>query len=151
MPQLQQLLVTNSSKYNWEDFRIEDIIGGVAPDGIRFLKLFLIDYTSLFSEEVNPSCSKCLNNYLQKYKSKKFEMQNTSQYRLKEKYNGIPLGFGSAVLVNNSNLTDDYALELLQRFEAETIFDKFPIVEIQNTVEPTATVTKSKRKRISKK
>lgn len=78
-------------------------------------------------------------------------MQNTSQYRLKEKYNGIPLGFGSAVLVNNSNLTDDYALELLQRFEAETIFDKFPIVEIQNTVEPTATVSKSKRKRIQKK
>lgn len=53
-------------------------------------------------------------------------MQNNSQYRLKEKYNGLPLGFGSPVLVNNSNLTDEYALELLQRFQAETIFDVFP-------------------------
>lgn len=151
MQQQQQLSETNSYKYNWEGYDIGQIIGGVSPDGTRFLKLFLQDYTALFSEVVNPSCSKCLNNYLQKYKSKKFEMQNTSQYRLKEKYNGLPLNFGSAVLVNNSNLTDEYALELLQRFEAETIFDVFPIVEIQNTVEPTATVSKSKRKRISKK
>jgi len=150
MLQQQPHLETNIYKHNWEDFRIEDIIGGVSPDGIRYLKLFLQDYTALFSEVVNPGCSKCLNNYLQKYKSKIFAMQNNSQYRLKEKYNGIPLNFGSAVLVNNSNLTDEYAAELLERFEAETLFDKFPI-KTQNTVETTATVSQSKRKRISKK
>lgn len=76
-------------------------------------------------------------------------MQNNSQYRLKEKYNGIPLNFGSAVLVNNSNLTDDYALELLQRFESETIFDVFPVKEIKQEKE---VIESSLRvKKISKK
>lgn len=56
-------------------------------------------------------------------------MKNNSQYRLKEKYNGIPLNFGSAILVNNSNLTDEYAFELLKRFDKETIFEKFPAVK----------------------
>ena len=117
---------TNSFKYNWEGYDIEKIIGGVALDGTRLLKLFLIDYTTIFDEVVNPSCSKCMGNYLLKYKLKIYEMQNNSQYRLKEKYNGIPLDFGSAVLVNNSNLTNEYALELLKRFDKETLFDKFP-------------------------
>ena len=117
---------TNSFKYNWEDYDIEKIIGGVALDGTRLLKLFLIDYTTMFDEVVNPSCSKCMGNYLSKFKLKIYEMQNNSQYRLKEKYNGIPLNFGSAILVNNSNLTDEYALELLKRFDKETVFDKFP-------------------------
>lgn len=151
MQQQQQLSETNSYKYNWEGYDIGQIIGGVSPDGTRFLKLFLQDYTALFSEVVNPSCSKCLNNYLQKYKLKKFEMQNNSQYRLKEKYNGIPLGFGSAVLVNNSNLTDEYALELLQRFEAETIFDVFPVEEIKQEKEVIKSSLRVKRNRIQTK
>jgi hypothetical protein len=140
-------------KYNWEDFKIEDIVGGVAPDGVRFLKLFLTDYTALFSEVVNPGCNKCLANYLQKYKSKIFEMENNSQYRLKEKYNGLSLSFGSSIMVHNGNITNEYAEELLQRFSAETIFDVFPVVEVekQNTFEATETPSKSKRKRISKK
>lgn len=85
-----------------------------------------------------------MNNYLSKYKLKIYEMQNNSQYRLKEKYNGIPLSFGSAVLVNNSNLTDEYALELLKNFEVETIFDKFPKVKKEAVTIP---VFKAKRKR----
>ena len=78
-------------------------------------------------------------------------MQNNSQYRLKEKYNGIPLGFGSAVLVNNSNLTDEYALELLQRFEAETIFDVFPVEEIKQEKEVIKSSLRVKRNRIQTK
>ena len=78
-------------------------------------------------------------------------MENNSQYRLKEKYNGLSLKFGSQILVNNRNITDEYALELLERFEAKTIFDIFPIVELQETtVQPTETV-KPKAKRTSKK
>lgn len=117
---------TSSYRHNWEGFDIGKIIEGVSLDGTRLLKLFLIDYTIMFDEVVNPSCSKCLGNYLDKYKLKIYEMQNNSQYRLKEKYNGIPLIFGSPILVNNSNLTDQYALKLLKRFQKETIFDKFP-------------------------
>ena len=120
---------TNSFKHNWDSYDIGQIIGGTTPDGVRLLKLFLIDYTALFGETVNPSCSKCMDSYLSKYKLKIFEMQNNSQYRLKEKYNGLPLNFGSPVLVNNSNLTDEYASELLKRFDADVIFEKFPKVK----------------------
>jgi len=150
MQQQQQHLQTSSPQHKWEDYKIQDIIGGKTPEGVRFLKLFLIDYTSLFSEVVNPSCSKCLNNCLQKYKSKKFEMESTCKYRLKEKYNGLSLKFGSQILVNNRNITDEYANELLKRFEAKVIFDKFPIVEQKNTEVTTETV-KPKAKRTSKK
>ena len=56
-------------------------------------------------------------------------MENNSQYRLKEKYNGLSLNDNSSVMVNNRNITDEYAVELLKRFAPETIFDKFPKVE----------------------
>jgi hypothetical protein len=53
-------------------------------------------------------------------------MENKSNYKLKEKYNGLPLEFGSNILVNNNNLTDEYAKKLLEKFEAEVIFEEFP-------------------------
>lgn len=72
-------------------------------------------------------------------------MENTSEYRLKEKYNGLSLKFGSSVMVHNGNITNEYAKELLKRFSAETIFDKFPkveqVVEKEITVEATETAT----------
>jgi len=124
-------LETNSYKYNWEDFNLSDIIGGVTVDGVRYLKLFLIDYTSIFSEVVNPSCSKCLNNYLHKYKTKFKKMESNSQYILKEKYQGIPLNDTSSIMVNNRNITDAYAKELLKRFPVADIFEKYPTEEKQ--------------------
>ena len=53
-------------------------------------------------------------------------MENNCKYRLKEKYNGLPLEFGSAIYVTNNNITDDYAKKLLERYDPETIFEAFP-------------------------
>lgn len=86
-------------------------------------------------------------------------MENASEYTLKKKYNGISLKFGSSVMVTNINITNEYAKELLKRFSAEHIFDKFPkeipqeieTIEVQEiTVEATEKPLKSKRKRINK-
>jgi hypothetical protein len=122
-------LETNSCKHNWEDFNLSDIIGGVTVDGVRYLKLFLIDYASIFSEVVNPSCSKCLNNYLHKYKTKFKKMESNSQYKLKNKYNGISLEFGSAIQVFNDTITDELAKKLLKSYDKELIFEKYPLTE----------------------
>ena len=132
----------NLSRHKWELYNLENIVGGKTSDNISFLKLFLLDYQKLFSTKVNPSCNRCLQNYLHNYKQKIFKMENpnTSQYRLKPKYNNIALrafGEGYNVNINNNNITDETAIILLERFNAEKIFEKFPIQEIQEEKEIT--------------
>lgn len=136
------------NKHKWEEFNLSDIIGGVDPDGVRFLKLFLIDYTKVFSESVNAGCSKCINNYLEKYKSKFNKMENNSQYKLKEKYNGISLEFGSAIQVYNATITDELATKLLKSYEKELIFDKYPTTKKESETE---TTTQAPRKEFKKR
>lgn len=53
-------------------------------------------------------------------------MANTSQYRLHAKYENIPLEFGSPILVNNGNITDDYARKLLEHKNGERYFAQIP-------------------------
>ena len=102
------------------------IATGVTGDGVKYLQLFLIEYTKLFPGTVNPSCNKCLNDYVTKYKkamsTDKFHPENYSGYKLKEKYQNIPLEFGSQVLVNNANLTDAFAEILLSHDDGERFF-----------------------------
>lgn len=54
------------------------------------------------------------------------ENPNKSRYRLKEKYNNIPLEFGSNIFVNSLNLTDEYAEILLKTHKKEDLFDVYP-------------------------
>lgn len=53
-------------------------------------------------------------------------MANTSPYRLRAKYENIPLEFGSHILVNNSNITTAYALKLLEQSGGERFFAQLP-------------------------
>lgn len=53
-------------------------------------------------------------------------MASETQYKLKPKYENIPLKFGSSVLVNNSNITEEYAKELLARPNGERFFSQMP-------------------------
>lgn len=136
----------NSLKHKWEDYNLENIIGGKTADNIPLLKLFLQDYSKLFhTSTLNASCQKCLNDYLTNYKNKinKMENPNTSQYRLKQKYNNIPLEFGSNIFVNNNNITDEYAEKLLERYNAEKIFDVYPTIEIEVVEETTNETTET--------
>lgn len=137
----------NLSRHKWEDYSLESIIGGKSSDGVSFLKLFLIDYSKLFhTTTLNAGCQKCIKDYLTNYKNKinKMENPNTSQYRLKQKYNNIPLEFGSNIFVNNNNITDEYAQTLLMRYSAEKIFDVYPTIEVveeTNEIEETTEAT----------
>ena len=123
----------NSLKHNWENYELSNIIGGKSSDGVSLLKLFLQDYSKIFhTTTLNAGCQKCLQDYLTNYKNKinKMENPNTSQYRLKQKYQNIPLEFGSNIFVNNNNITDEYAEKLLERYDAEKIFEVYPTIEV---------------------
>jgi hypothetical protein len=133
MQQVKLYLMQNLSRHKWEEYNLENIIGGKTADNIPLLKLFLQDYSKLFhTTTLNAGCQKCLKEYLTNYKNKinKMENPNTSQYRLKPKYQNIPLEFGSNIFVNNNNITDEYAQTLLMRYSAEKIFDVYPTIEV---------------------
>src|SRR5687768_8915830 len=107
---------------------ISTITHSVRGDGVRYLQLFLQEYTSIFNEAVNPSCPLCLTRYLTRYKNHFNAMQekHNTQYRLHARYENIPLEFGSPILVNNSNLTEEYALKLLSHKNGERYFANIP-------------------------
>ncbi|MBE1615341.1 hypothetical protein IDF54_10775 [Flavobacterium sp. SaA2.13] len=73
-------------------------------------------------------------------------MANTSKYRLHAKYENIPLEFGSPILVNNANITPEYAQKLLSRPNGERLFAHIPTEEALITTEP-----KPRKKRQVKK
>ncbi len=111
------------------DFSVMDthtVATGKSSDGTRYLQLFLQEYTRLFNEPVNPGCHKCLTTYLNRYKNHFTDMSNTCNYRLHARYENIPLEFGSPVLVNNSNITDEYAEKLLLHKNGERYFAVLP-------------------------
>jgi hypothetical protein len=70
-------------------------------------------------------------------------MENVSKYRLHKKREGIQLEFGGALLVNNENITDDYAKKLIARFKEidpnfklEDLFEVYPKATPEPTEEP---------------
>ena len=130
---------------------ISTLTRSVTGEGVRYLELFLQEYTSVFNGPVNPSCPKCLNDYLTKYKNYFNAMANTSQYRLHAKYENIPLEFGSPILVNNSNMTTQYAQKLLEQPNGERFFAQMPLP--QPTPEDQAAILKKavKKTTIAKK
>lgn len=106
---------------------IATVTRSVTGSGVRYLELFLKEYTSIFKERVNPACPKCLTEYLTRYKNHYKAMANTSHYRLHAKYENIPLEFGSPILVNNSNITNEYAQQLLLHKNGERYFAQIPL------------------------
>jgi hypothetical protein len=111
------------------DFTTMDIATltqSVTGKGVPYLELFLKEYTSLFGGPVNPSCPKCLTAYLTNYQNHFYAMQNTCDYKLHKKYENIPLQFGSPILVNNSNITNEYAEILLQQPNGMRFFAEVP-------------------------
>lgn len=108
---------------------ISTITHGKRGDGVRYLQLFMQEYTSLFNERVNPGCPKCLTRYIKKYKNHFTAMPDTTKYRLHAKYQNIPLTFGSPILVNNANITPEYAQQLLSRPNGERFFEYIPSAE----------------------
>jgi len=121
---------------------IATVTRSITGSGERYLELFLKEYTSIFKEKVNPSCPKCLTEYLNRYKNHFKAMANTCNYRLHAKYENIPLEFGSPILVNNGNITDEYAQKLLAHNNGQRYFSQIP--------EPTKAQASNSKKQIPK-
>lgn len=63
-------------------------------------------------------------------------MQNKCKYRLHTKYENIPLEFGSPILVNNNNITDEYAEKLLTHKNGKRYFEQMPRVQKSMRTKP---------------
>jgi hypothetical protein len=106
------------------------IFKGKDENGNRYLNQFLSDYKKIFNaKEINAGCERCLEDYYFKL-IKHLQMgksTNDSGYILKAKYDGIPLGFGSPILVTNANITKKYAEKLIKEHKRGVdLFDKIP-------------------------
>lgn len=129
-------------KHNWQDYRVENIIGGKSADGVSLLELFIEDFKQLFKvKNPNINCTLCVRQYHKEYVLKLQEMESNCDYVLQKKYIGIPLensGKNSSISVTNKNLTNAYAKILLKRFkDPKKIFDKFPKEELKEQTEET--------------
>lgn len=148
MPLLKRPLTTSSyrlpAKMDFTTMDIATVSRSITVSGEPYLELFLKEYTSIFKEKVNPSCPKCLTRYLNRYKNHFNAMTNTCNYRLHAKYENIPLEFGSPILVNNGNITDEYALKLLEHNNGQRYFSQRPKVKVPNSK---AQIIKSKSQR----
>lgn len=132
---------------------IATLTHSVTGEGVRYLELFLKEYLSLFGGPLNPQCPACLTEYLNRYKNHYKQMDTpTTKYRLHAKYENIPLEFGSPVLVNNGNLTEEYAQKLLEQPDGQRFFAVLPQkkeMDLENE-EVTVPQPKVRRKRILK-
>lgn len=126
---------------------ITTVTHSITGSGGRYLELFLQEYTSIFKEKVNPACPKCLTEYLTRYKNHYKAMANTSHYRLHAKYENIPLEFGSPILVNNGNITDTYAQQLLQHKNGERYFAQIPTPPVASNLKPPVKKAKQDKKK----
>ncbi|WP_417867948.1 hypothetical protein [Xanthomarina gelatinilytica] len=115
---------------NWQKLDKVTIFTGTDENGNRYLSQFLRDYKEAFpGTDPNAGCQRCLDDYYQKlikHLSIMKTVKNESGFVLKEKYQNIPLKFGSKILVNNSNITKEIGIELLKRKNGEKLFDKVP-------------------------
>lgn len=111
---------------NFLEMTIENIRGGKDASGVFYLESFLKEYTSIFPGKVNPGCSKCLTEYLNRYKNHFKKMENKCAYKLHKKYENIPLEFGSDIVVNNANITNELALKLLEHKNGARYFEIIP-------------------------
>ena len=111
---------------NWLGLDKETIFKDNDADGNRYLNQFLRDYERIFNIT-------------------DLEMGNTTEpkeYQLKPKYNGIPLKFGSSVMVTNTNITKEYAKFLIKNHpRGEGLFNVLPKPEVKKP-KPTATTKK---------
>jgi hypothetical protein len=120
--------------HKWYEMNVELIIGGKTADNVPYLKLFLIDYKTEFSiETVNAACQKCIVAYHREFIKKYSTMENTSNYQLHKKREGLQLEFGGSLFITNENLTDRYAEKLIKRFKQinpefkmEDLFEVYP-------------------------
>lgn len=116
---------------DWRKIDKDTIFKGNDENGNRYLSQFLSDYKKTFNPtDINAGCERCLIDYynkLIKHLSIMGKEVKNNEYQLKLKYNGIPLAFGSPILVTNANINEKYARQLIKNHpRGVELFDKLP-------------------------
>ncbi len=122
---------------DWTKYKAEEVKTGTDKNGNRLISAFARDYKNTFNQDLCPSCKDFKEKFLRLIKEIK-RMKNTdtkkSGYLLKKMYENIPLKFGSSIYVNNSNITDEYALELINNHpRGSELFEMTPKKEEKKT------------------
>lgn len=117
---------------NWLDLNQITILEGNDEHGNRFLTSFIRDYKNVFPGDlINISCGKCLKNHYNKF-IKHLKIMATSKNtktkaKLKLKYQGIQLHFGSKYFITNATMTQEQAVYLVEKHpHGKKLFDVLP-------------------------
>lgn len=114
---------------DWGKYQAAEVLSGMNENGSRLISLFARDYKKTTGNDICHTCNSFItkfNSFIQKYYIMK-KNENTCGFRLKPMYENIPSSFGSAVFVNNKNITDELALGLLNNHpRGKDLFDIIP-------------------------
>jgi hypothetical protein len=101
-------------------------------DGQRLVLIFANDFKQKFNREI---CISCESNFKTDFKKYINSMNETkSLYKLKQKYDGILLGFGKKGRLTNDNMNDKDALFLIKNHpKGKELFDFIPEIEEPKT------------------
>ena len=121
-----------SQQFDWTKYDADSVRTGY-KDGRRLALDFAIDFKNKFNRDV---CISCEGNFKADFKKYINSMQNkSSNYKLKAKYNGIPLGFGKKGRLTNESMNDKDALFLIKNHpKGKELFEVYPIEE--QTIKP---------------
>lgn len=124
---------------DWGKYQAAEVLSGMNENGGRLISLFARDYKKITGIDICHTCNSFIqkfNSFIQKYYTMAKDAENTCGFRLKPMYQNIPSSFGSAVFVNNKNITNELALALLNNHpRGKDLFDIIPeTVEEDETV-----------------
>ncbi|MAX50547.1 MAG: hypothetical protein CMH22_01030 [Methylophaga sp.] len=117
---------------DWRNIDKATILTGTDENGNRYLSQFLKEYEQTFQPDmINAGCQRCLDDYYNKFikylNTMGTKVKNESGYKLKAKYDGIPLEFGSQTFVRNSTITKQQGDFLLKNHaRGEELFEVIP-------------------------
>lgn len=138
---------------NWRDMDKVAVMQGIDQNGNRYLNQFLKDYSDTFGvKDINAGCSRCLDEYWNRFRKHQNTMKKVknSGYKLKAKFEGIPLEFGSQIQVDNGNLSDEYAKKLIADHKlGEDLFDELPSEDAISKEEELKVLVKLERKELN--
>lgn len=122
---------------DWDKIAKVTVFEGIDENGNRYLPQFIADYRKIHtgSEPIIIGCERCLENYYRKYIQylktiNKMKNTSTTTAKLKLMYQGVKLKFGAKKHINNANMTQAEAEELLAKHpKGAGLFDILPIVK----------------------
>ena len=115
---------------NWSEYSSEQVRTHKNSEGVRLALLFSQDYFNKFGKEI--TCLTCIGGFEKKFNEYiNSEMKAEDlKYKLKAKYNGIPLGFGKSGRAVNGKITKQQAEYLAKNHpKGKDLFEIFTEAE----------------------